>query len=185
MSLSELEKLKAGLAYNFADPEINARKLEAVTSCQKLNQISILEREKRLQIIHELFGSVGKSPSILPTFQCDYGKNIHIGDHFLMNYNGIILDIAPVIIGNHVMIGPNVLITTVGHPLNALERRKNLAIAQPVKIGNDVWIGGNVTILSGITIGNNAVIAAGAVVTKNIPDNCLVAGVPAKIIRQL
>ena len=88
-------------------------------------------------------------------------------------------------IGNHVMIGPNTLITTVEHPLSPLKRRGYTAQAEPVRIGNDVWIGGNVTILSGITIGNNVVIAAGAVVTKDVPDNSLVAGVPAKLIRTI
>ena len=101
------------------------------------------------------------------------------------NYNLTILDIAPVNIGNHVMIGPNVLITTVGHPLSPKERRKHIAVAKPVKIGNDVWIGGNVVILSGVTIGNNVVIAAGAVVTKDVEDNCAVGGIPAKKIKAI
>ena len=83
------------------------------------------------------------------------------------------------------MIGPNTLITTVGHPLTPMGRRKHLGIAKPIRIGNDVWIGGNVTILPGVTIGNNVVVAAGAVVTKDIPDNTLVGGVPAKFIREL
>ena len=116
---------------------------------------------------------------------CDSGKNIYVGDQFLANYNVTILDIMPVRIGDYVMIGPNTLITTVGHPLSPMGRRKHLGIAKPVHIGNDVWIGGNVTILPGITIGNNVVIAAGAVVTKDVPDNCLVGGVPAKKIKDI
>ena len=104
---------------------------------------------------------------------------------FISNYNLTILDIAPVYIGDHVMIGPNTLITTVGHPLSPKSRRQHLAQAKSIKIGNDVWIGGNVTILPGVNIGNNVVIAAGAVVTKDVPDNCVVGGVPAKKIKDI
>ncbi|MGT2749955.1 sugar O-acetyltransferase [Streptococcus orisasini] len=185
MTLSELEKLEAGLPYDFTDEEVDNRKLRAVEGCQKLNSVSVLETAKRQAMIKELFGSVGDNPTVLPVFNCDYGKNIHVGDDFLINYNGIILDIAPVEIGNHVMIGPNTLITTVGHPLSPQGRRQHLGEAQPVKIGNDVWIGGNCTILPGVTIGDNAVIAAGAVVTKDVAANSLVGGVPAKLIRTI
>ena len=96
-----------------------------------------------------------------------------------------ILDIGPVHIGDYAMIGPNTLITTVNHPLSAKGRRERKAQAKPVIIGNDVWIGGNCVILPGATIGNNVVVAAGAVVTKDIPDNRIVAGVPARELRKL
>lgn len=96
-----------------------------------------------------------------------------------------ILDIGPVHIGDYAMIGPNTLITTVNHPLSAKGRRERKAQAKPVVIGNDVWIGGNCVILPGATIGNNVVVAAGAVVTKDIPDNRIVAGVPARELRKL
>ena len=95
------------------------------------------------------------------------------------------LDIREIFIGDHVMIGPNSLITTVGHSLSPMGRRKHLGIAEPVTIGNDVWIGGNVTILPGVKIGNNVVVAAGAVVTKDVPDNCVVGGVPARFIKEI
>ena len=119
------------------------------------------------------------------TFSCDNGKNIHIGDNFTGNFNLTILDVREVYIGDNVMIGPNTLITTVGHPLSPKGRRTQLAIAEPVTIKNDVWIGGNVTILPGVTIGENVVIGAGAVVTKDILDNSLALGVPAKVVRKL
>lgn len=108
-----------------------------------------------------------------------------MGDDFLTNYNVTILDIAPVTIGDHVIIGPGTQIITVNHPLSPSGRRKSLGIAKPVTIGNDVWIGGSVIIVPGVTIGNNVVIAAGAVVTHDVPDNCLVGGVPARKIKDI
>lgn len=183
--MTEVEKLDAGLEYDFRDEEVNARKLYATVNCQKLNGIDVRDEKTREAAIRELFGSAGASPAVLPGFHCDSGRNIHVGDEFLTNYNVTILDIMPVHIGNHVMIGPNTLITTVNHPLSPASRRKHLSIGKPVTIGNDVWIGGNVTILPGVNIGNNVVVAAGAVVTKDVPDNCVVGGVPAKMIKSI
>ena len=183
--MTELEKLDAGLPYDFWDEEVDARKLGAVIGCEKLNAISVLDYKAREAAIRELFGEVGENPTVLPVFNCDNGKNIRVGKNFLANYNVTILDIAPVTIGDYVMIAPNTLITTVNHPLSPSGRRKHLGIAKPVTIGNDVWIGANVTILPGVTIGNNVVVAAGAVVTKDVPDNCVVGGVPAKKIKDI
>ena len=96
-----------------------------------------------------------------------------------------ILDGAPVTFGDFCMVGPGTLISTTGHPLEAQGRRDRLAISKPVTFGDDVWIGGNCTVLPGITVGSNVVIAAGAVVNRDVPDNCVVAGVPAKVIKRL
>ena len=183
--MTELEKLDAGLEFCFADPEVEARKGNAVALCRELNSIPHTDREKQQKIIAQLFGSVGENPSILPCFQCDNGKNIQVGRDFLANYNVTILDVAKVCIGDYCLIGPSTLITTVNHPLSPRGRRARLSRVKPVTIGNDVWIGGNCTILPGVTIGNNVVIAAGAVVTRDVPDNCVVAGIPAKRIRDL
>lgn len=183
--MTEIEKLEAGLEYCFDDEQVDARKLHAVKGCQRLEEIDVLDHEGKVQAINELFGSVGKNPNVLPGFVCDNGKKISVGDNFLTNYHVTILDIREVMIGDNVMIGPNCLISTVNHPLSPMGRRKHLGIAKPVKIGNDVWLGGNVCVMPGVTIGNNVVIGAGAVVTKDIPDNSLAVGSPARIIRQL
>lgn len=183
--MTELEKLKAGLEYDFWDEGVNGRKLKAVELCGKLNGIPVTEVAPRQAVIKELLGECGENTELLPNFNCDYGKNIRVGRNFLTNYNVTILDIMPVTIGDYVMIGPSTLISTVNHPMTPMGRRKHLGIGKPVTIGNDVWIGGNVTILPGVNIGNNVIVAAGAVVTKDIPDNCLVGGVPAKLIRSL
>lgn len=183
--MTELEKLDAGLEYCFFENEVVARKENALRLCMRFNAIDPNDYEAQLVAIKALFGSTGKNVYIQPSFNCDYGKNIHVGEDFLANYNVTILDIAPVHIGDYCMIGPNTLISTVGHPLNPKGRREKKANSAPVTIGNDVWIGGNCTILPGVTIGDNVVVAAGAVVAKDVPDNCIVGGVPAKKIRDL
>ena len=181
----EMEKMKAGLEYTFADDELRERYGRAVRWCEEYNAIDGTDYAAQYQHLKQMLGAVGEGAWIAKSFLCDCGKNIFIGNYFSGNYNLTILDIREVHIGHNVMIGPNTLITTVGHPLSPQKRREYMAQAAPVTIGNDVWIGGNVTILPGVTIGNNVVVAAGAVVTHDVPDNCLVAGVPARKIKDL
>ena len=184
-TLSEVEKLDAGLEYCFFDKDVVARKERALQLCREFNSIDPNNFAEQEKTIKDLFGSTGEHVYIQPNFNCDYGKNIHVGEDFLANYNVTILDIARVTFGDYCLVGPNTLITTVGHPILPLGRRKKLANSKPVVIGNDVWIGGNCTILPGVTIGNNVIIAAGSVVTKDIADNTVVAGVPAKPIKTI
>lgn len=183
--MTELEKCNAGLEYSYANPEMIARKTRAIVQCETFNAIDGTDYEAQYRHLQQMLGAVGERVWIAKTFNCDCGKNIFIGNDFTGNHNLTILDIREVYIGNNVMIGPNTLITTVGHPLSPKGRRQYHAFAQPVRIGNDVWIGGNVTILPGVTIGNNVVVAAGAVVTKDVPDNTLVGGVPARKIKEI
>ena len=184
-AMSPMERMKAGLEYTYADAELIARKTQAIEWCEEFNAIDGRDYSAQYAHLKKMLGSVGERVWISKTFGCDCGKNIFIGDDFTGNFNLTILDIREVYIGNHVMIGPNTLITTVGHPLSPKARRGYMAKAAPVRIGNDVWIGGNVTILPGVTIGNNVVVAAGAVVTKDVPDNAVVGGVPAKVLKTL
>lgn len=183
--MTELEKLDSGLEYCFFDNEVAARKENALRLCKKYNAIDENDYEAQLSAIKELLGSTGKNVYIQPNFNCDYGKNIHVGEDFVTNYNVTILDIAPVHFGDYCMIGPNTLITTVGLPMTPKGRREKKANSAPVTVGNDVWIGGNCTVLPGVRIGNNVIVAAGAVVTRDVPDNCVVAGIPAKKIKDL
>lgn len=183
--MTELEKLEAGLEYSFADPEVDRRKQRAMENCWRLNQIEPHNKEAIKEEVQNLFGYAGQNAWVGPGFHCDNGLDISVGTDFVANYNVTILDIAPVTIGDYCMIGPNTLITTVGHPVDGKRRRNKMAFAKPVVIGDDVWIGGNCTILPGVHIGNNVVVTAGAVVTKDVPDNCIVGGVPAKVIKEL
>lgn len=183
--MTEIEKLRNGDYYRMDDPEIAKIQLRAISLCQQLNSLLITQEKERYEIVRSLFGSIGKNPSLKPGFLCDLGINIHIGDDFLTNYNVMILDMAPVTIGNGVWIGPNTGFFAVAHPMEAAGRKEFLGIAKPITIGDNVWIGGNVTVLMGVTIGRNAVIGAGSVVAKDVPENAVVAGNPAGIIRYI
>ena len=183
--MSELEKLKAGMVYCVNDKEVEAVKNNAIKHCEKYNSIDPLDREARVSQLKTMLGKVDDTVIIEKNFNCDNGKNIFLGSNFLANYNVTILDVNEVHIGDNVMIGPSTVITTVGHPISPKGRREQLAVTEKVNIGDDVWIGANVTILPGVNIGNNVVIGAGAVVTKDIPDDSLAVGGPAKVIKEI
>ena len=181
--MTDLEK--GGVEYCFADPEKIALKTEAIRQCEAFNAIDGRDYEAQYRHLQQMLGGVGQRVWIAKTFNCDRGKNIFIGDDFTGNHNLTILDIGEVHIGNHVMIGPHTLITTVGHPLEWQRRRESVGTVSPVVIEDDVWIGGNVTVLPGVTIGRGAVVAAGAVVAEDVPPCTVVGGVPAKIIKKI
>lgn len=183
--MREIEKLKAGLEYCYDDEEVSLLKLNAIKNSNRFNSIEESDLDKQHEVLCEILGSVGEHVWIGKRFCFDNGKNIFIGDNFTGNFNLTILDVKEVYIGDNVMIGPNTLITTVGHPLSPKGRRAHMAQATEIHIGNDVWLGGNVTVLPGVTIGNNVVVGAGAVVTKDIPDNSLALGVPARVVQTL
>lgn len=147
--MTEQEKCNAGLPYRFDDPEMVARKTNAIRECERFNAIEGTDYTAQYEQLKRMLGSVGERVWIAKTFNCDCGKNIHIGSDFTGNHNLTILDI------------------------------------REVHIGDDVWIGGNVTILPGVTIGNRAVIGAGAVVTEDIPADSVAVGAPARVIRTI
>lgn len=122
---------------------------------------------------------------IKPPFHCDYGYNIFLGENFFANFDCVFLDAAPIRIGKNCMIGPKTCIYAVGHPLEPDERAKGIGLPEEVIIGDNCWIGGGVTILPGVTLGDNVVVGAASVVTKSFPSNVVIAGNPAKVIREL
>ena len=193
---TEQDKCMAGLLYDCHSPIFIERKSKATDWMQKYNNLPYSKRSKRYEMISKQFGSVGSNVSIADGIIIGFGDNIHIGSNVSINYNCILNDCNEIIIGNNVLIAPGVQINTASHPVLAEERLTQnwnystgeyrwRTYSKPVKIGNNCWIGANVTILGGVSIGDNAVVAAGAVVTKDVPANSLVGGVPAKIIKHL
>ena len=182
---TEKEKMLQGELYNPADPQLvkereNARKLTRL-----YNETSETEHEKRKGLLKELFGSTGENIGIEPSFRCDYGSNIHVGENFFANFDCVILDVCEVRIGENCLLAPGVHIYTATHPIDPVERNAGTEYGKPVTIGNNVWIGGRAVINPGITIGDNVVIASGAVVTKDVPANVVVGGNPAKVLKQM
>jgi len=183
--MKEIEKLRSGEYYRMDDTEIAEIQTRAIALCQQFNALPVTAGEERDKLLRRLFGSAGQNLSVKPGFLCDLGVNIHVGDGFLTNYNVTILDMAPVRIGHNVWLGPNVGLYAVAHPMEAAGRERRLGIAKPITIGDNVWIGGNSVVLMGVKIGRNAVIGAGSVVTRDIPDNAVAAGNPARVIRYI
>lgn len=182
---SEKQKMLSGELYSALDPQLSAERRKARQLLKELNDSRDDETEKRQTILTALFGSMGKNIWIEPPFYCDYGANITLGDNVYFNFNCVILDVAAVEIGSHALFGPNVQVYTATHPTDYQVRREGLEFAAPINIGSDVWIGGNVVINPGVTVGSRAVIGAGSVVTKDIPENVFAAGNPCKVIREL
>ena len=182
---TDREKMQAGHLYMPCDPELtqdrrNARDILKTINSQENDDYFVKE-----EFFRELFADLGGNPRIERVFHCDYGYNIHIGHNFYANYDCVILDCAEVTIGDDVLFGPGVHVYTAQHPLDPEQRKTGVEYASPVRIGNNVWVGGGAIINPGVTVGDNVVIGSGSVVTKDVPDNTVVAGNPACIIRQL
>ncbi len=181
---TEKEKMLACEAFNTSDFELMENKKNARILAEQYNS-SEEDSALRKSILKKLFGKCGENIMIKPPFHCDYGHQIFIGENFFANFDCIFLDAAPIEIGDNCMIGPKTCIYAISHPLAPEERKNSIGIPQKVIIGNNVWIGGGVTILPGVCLGNNVVVGAGSVVTKSFPDNVVIAGNPAKIIKKL
>lgn len=182
---TEKEKMLHGELYNPADEQLTKERIRARTLTRQYNQTLETEIAKRTEILKELFGSTGSSFYVEPTFRCDYGYNIHVGENFYANFDCVILDVCEVRIGDNCLMAPGVHIYTATHPLQPYERISGMEFGKPVNIGNNVWIGGGAIINPGVTIEDHVVVASGSVVTKDIPKAVVVAGNPAKIIKRI
>lgn len=150
--------------------------------CQMLNASREGTREERRRILVELFGRGGDTVWMQPPFYCDYGSNILLGERVFFNFNCVVLDVCEVRIGDFTLFGPAVQIYTPMHPMDAALRRRQ-EYGKPIEIGADVWVGGGVIICPGVRIGSRAVIGAGSVVTRDIPDDVFAAGNPCRVVR--
>ena len=183
--MQEKEKMLNGKLYNATDTTLSKERLICKTLCFEYNKLSPNEKSKKEDILKKLLGKTGKNFYIEPSFYCDYGYNIEIGENFYSNHNLVILDPAKVVFGDNVFIGPNCGFYTAEHPITSEERNLALEYAKPIYVGNNVWFGGNVVILSGVKIGSNVVIGAGSVVTKDIPCDVVAVGNPCKVLRKI
>lgn len=181
--MTEREKMLAGELYVASDPDLIARHKRAVELCTKLNS-GTLDEDERKTLLKKLLGKTGKNCFVSNGFWCDYGENIEVGNNFYCNYDVVILDVCKVKIGDNCLIAPQVGIYTAYHPLDK-KLRKVGEYGKPITIGNDCWIGGRAVINPGVTLGDNVVVGSGAVVTKSFPSNVVIAGNPAKIIKNL
>jgi len=180
---NEMEKMFAGERYNAHTPEMYAHRTKVKQLLHKLN-VTEYYTDKFQGVINQLCPNSAKNLHLEPPFYCDYGQFIYAAENVFINFGAVILDGAKVTIGANTLIAPGVHIYTAQHPLDAAERAE-WEDCKPVTIGEQCWIGGHVTICPGVTIGNRSVIGAGSVVTKDVPEDCLAVGNPARVIRKL
>jgi maltose O-acetyltransferase len=181
---SERLKMLAGELYDPTDPELVAARARARDLCQTLNATREAEEDERRRLLLELFGAGGDSVWMQPPVYCDYGSNIELGERVFFNFNCVVLDVCPVRIGSFSLFGPAVQIYTPMHPFNA-ELRRGKEFGKPVEIGSDVWVGGGAIILPGVCVGSRAVIGAGSVVTRDVPESVFAAGNPCRVVREI
>lgn len=180
---SEKHKMLSSQWYNPLDKQLSAERMAARKFQHQFNHSAPDDEALRRQLLKQWLPNSGKHLFIEPPFFCDYGYNIKTGAKVFFNFNCVVLDVAEVRIGNNVFFGPAVQIYTVNHPLDAKKRNTLIEQALPVVIEDDVWIGGGALILPGVTIGKGSVIAAGSVVTRDIPPGVVAAGNPCRIIK--
>lgn len=180
------ERMLSGAPYQPDDPDL----VESRRACQRLledfNATRADDDDRRQQLLRKLLGSFGDGSTILPRFQCDYGAHISIGANSFLNYDAILLDCAPISIGEDVSIGPRVQLVTALHPVDDHDaRRQKWESASPIVVGDNVWLGAGVIVCPGVTIGDDSVIGAGSVVTKNVPAGVVAVGNPCRIVRSI
>jgi maltose O-acetyltransferase len=179
---TEKQKMLAGELYRPSDLEILAELAAAQSWLARYNAALGRSTDEQHALLRERFGAVGAGCIVRPPFFCDYGFNIRLGANVFMNFNCVVLDVVAVEIGDGTQIGPAVQIYAADHPRDAKIRRDGLEFGKPVRIGRHVWIGGGAIILPGVTIGDDAIIGAGSVVTSDVAEDVTVAGNPARVI---
>jgi maltose O-acetyltransferase len=182
---SQRDRMLAGDLYVADDPQLAADSLRALELTQQFNDSDPSDPQARLAVLRELLGSLGEGSEILPPLRCDYGYQTHVGARTFINFGVVLLDVARITIGDDVQVGPNVQFLTPTHPVEAAPRRAKLEAARPIAVGDNVWLGGGVILCPGVSIGENTVVGAGAVVTRDLPANVVAVGNPARVVRPL
>jgi maltose O-acetyltransferase len=182
---SQRERMLAGDLYIADDPELARESVRAAELYAAYNASPPNEADARRRILADLLGSFGDGSEIRPPFYCDYGYQTHIGTGTFLNFGVVALDVGRITIGDDVQIGPLVQLLTPTHPADAELRRAKWEAAEPIAIGDNVWLGGGVIVCPGVTIGEDTVVGAGAVVTRDLPAGVVAAGVPARVIREM
>lgn len=182
---SQRERMLAGDFYLADDPQLSQDNRRAMRLMEEFNRSPADARAERRRILAELLGACGEGTVIRPPLYCDYGWQLRVGVRTFINFGLVALDVATITIGDDVQIGPNVQLLTATHPVAAEPRRAKWEAGKPITIADNAWLGGGVIVLAGITIGENTVVGAGAVVTRDLPANVVAVGNPARIIRSL
>jgi len=184
--MSQYKRMIEGKIYDPMDPEITSEQKIYQEKVYEFNQLKPYESEEKQKYMHEVFAECGENCYIELPFHANWGgHHLHLGSGVYMNFNMTMVDDGNIYIGNKVMFGPNVTIITGTHPVNPSLRERGLQYNKDVYIEDNAWIGSGVTILPGVKIGKNSVIAAGSMVTKDIPDNVVAAGIPCRVMRKI
>lgn len=179
------DRMLAGEPYIADDPELAADNRRAMELMERFNASPAADGEARRAILRELLGAFGEGSEIRAPMYCDYGRYIAIGNGTFINFGAMLIDVAPITIGDDCQLGPNVQLLTPLHPVEPGPRREKWESAKPITLKDNVWLGGGVIVLPGVTIGENTVVGAGAVVTKDLPANVVALGNPARVVREL
>ncbi|MBQ1661850.1 MAG: sugar O-acetyltransferase [Treponema sp.] len=183
--MNQKERMLAGLPYKAWLDGLSEDRLENKKRIFRFNNLEPGHFAEKDKLLKEILGKTGERVNIEAPFHCDYGYNIEVGEDFFANYNFTVLDVGKVKIGANAQIAPNVSIYTAGHPIHPESRNSGYEYGIEITIGDNVWIGGNTCIMPGVKIGNNVVIGAGSVVTKDLPDNVIAVGNPCRVIREI
>jgi maltose O-acetyltransferase len=179
------ERMLAGELYLADDPVLAQEQARGARLLDRFNQTGVDDGAERHGLLVELLGQLGEGSEIKPPLRCDYGYRIRVGARTFVNYGLIALDVASITIGHDVQVGPNVQLLTPTHPVEPDARRAKWEAAEPIAIEGNVWLGGGVIVLPGVTIGENTVVGAGSIVTKDLPPNVVAAGNPARVVRSI
>ncbi len=183
--LSQKARMLSGRLYRADDAELLAARRRAQTLVEAYNLTAQSDAPRRRALLEQLLGAVGADVTIEPRFACDYGFNVRVGSRVFVNYDCVLLDCAPIVLGDDVQVAPRVQLYTAEHPLDPTLRRSGAEYALPITIGDNVWLGGGVIVCPGVTIGRDAVIGAGSVVTRDVPAGVLAVGNPCRVVRDL